>query len=118
MAVRARLRSAVGSDTGRRRTNNEDRYYVDADRGIFAVIDGVGGHAAGEHAAEAAVEVLRERLERQTGTPEERLRQAIALANNFIYRQARLRPEWNLSLIHIFAAFAAMRKRGASPLKM
>jgi len=78
MAVRARLRSAVGSDTGRRRTNNEDRYYVDADRGIFAVIDGVGGHAAGEHAAEAAVEVLRERLERQTGTPEERLREAIA----------------------------------------
>jgi len=95
MAVRARLRSAVGSDTGRRRTNNEDRYYVDADRGIFAVIDGVGGHAAGEHAAEAAVEVLRERLERQTGTPEERLREAIALANNFIYRQARSRPEWN-----------------------
>jgi PPM family protein phosphatase len=95
MAVGARLRSAVRSDTGRRRTNNEDRYYVDAERGIFAVIDGVGGHAAGEHAAEAAVEVLRERLERQTGTPEERLREAIALANNEIYRRARSRPEWN-----------------------
>jgi serine/threonine protein phosphatase PrpC len=95
MAVRARLRSAFASDTGRRRTNNEDRYYVDAERGIFAVIDGVGGHAAGEHAAEAAVEVLRERLERQTGTPEERLREAIALANNEIYRQSRSRPEWN-----------------------
>src|SRR4051794_3933782 len=95
MAVRERLRSAVASDTGRRRTNNEDRYYVDAERGIFAVIDGVGGHAAGEHAAEAAVEVLRERLERPTGTPEERLREAIALANNEIYRQARSRPEWN-----------------------
>jgi serine/threonine protein phosphatase PrpC len=95
MAVRARLRSAVGTDTGRRRTNNEDRYYVDAERGIFAVIDGVGGHAAGEHAAEAAVEVLRERLQRQTGTPAERLREAIALANNEIYRQARSRPEWN-----------------------
>jgi serine/threonine protein phosphatase PrpC len=95
MAVRARLRSAVASDTGRRRTNNEDRYYVDAERGIFAVIDGVGGHAAGEHAAEAAVEVLRERLQRQTGKPEERLREAIALANNEIYRQAHSRPEWN-----------------------
>jgi serine/threonine protein phosphatase PrpC len=95
MAVRARLRLAVASDTGRRRTNNEDRYYVDAERGIFAVIDGVGGHAAGEHAADAAVEVLRERLERQTGTPEERLREAIALANNEIYRQAHSRPEWS-----------------------
>jgi parallel beta-helix repeat protein len=95
MAVRARLRSAFASDTGRRRTNNEDRPYVDAERGIFAVIDGVGGHAAGEHAAETAVEVLRERLERQTGTPEERLREAIALANNEIYRLSRSRPDWN-----------------------
>jgi len=95
MAVRARLRSAAASDTGRRRTNNEDRQYVDAERGIFAVIDGVGGHAAGEQAADTAVQVIRERLERQTGTPEERLREAIALANNEIYRQARTRVEWN-----------------------
>ena len=41
MAVGVRLRSAFSSDMGRRRTNNEDRYFVDADRGIFAVIDGV-----------------------------------------------------------------------------
>ena len=45
MAVGVRLRSAFASDMGLRRTNNEDRYFVDADRGIFAVIDGVGGHA-------------------------------------------------------------------------
>jgi serine/threonine protein phosphatase PrpC len=95
MAVRARLLSAAASDMGRRRTNNEDRYYVDSERGIFAVIDGVGGHAAGEQAASAAVEVLQERLERQTGTPEDRLREAIALANNEIYRRARSRPEWS-----------------------
>src|SRR5436853_3680349 len=94
MAVKARLRSAVASDTGRRRTKNEDRYYVDPDRGIYGVIDGVGGHAAGERAAEVAVEVIRARLERQTGTPEERLREAIALANNEIYKLSRSRPEW------------------------
>ncbi len=94
MAVRARLLSAAASDMGRRRTNNEDRYYVDAERGIFAVIDGVGGHAAGEHAAAAAVDVLKERLERPTGTPEDRIREAIALANKEIYRLARSRPEW------------------------
>jgi parallel beta-helix repeat protein len=80
---------------GRRRTNNEDRIYIDSDRGIFAVIDGVGGQAAGEHAAETAVEIIRERLERQSGTPEERLREAIALANNEIYRLAHSNPEWN-----------------------
>jgi parallel beta-helix repeat protein len=94
MAVGIRLHSAFATDTGRRRTNNEDRYFVDADRGIFAVVDGVGGHAAGEHAAETAVEVIRERLQRRTGSPEERLREAITLANNEIFRLARSRPEW------------------------
>jgi len=41
MAVKTHLRHAAASDPGKRRKNNEDRYYVDADRGIYAVIDGV-----------------------------------------------------------------------------
>jgi serine/threonine protein phosphatase PrpC len=94
MAVGVRLRSAFASDTGRRRTNNEDRYFVDPDLGVFAVIDGVGGHAAGEHAAETAVEVMRERFGRQTGSPEERIREAITLANNEIFRLSKTRPDW------------------------
>jgi len=94
MAVNTRLRFAAASDPGKRRKNNEDRYYVDSDRGIYAVIDGVGGHAAGETAAGVAVDVIRERLERQTGTPEERLREAIALANNEILRLSHSRTEW------------------------
>lgn len=94
MAVKTHLRHAAASDAGMRRKNNEDRYYVDADRGIYAVIDGVGGQAAGETAAGVAAEVLRERLERQTGTPEERIREAITLANNEIFRLSKTRPEW------------------------
>jgi serine/threonine protein phosphatase PrpC len=94
MQVKLRLQSAVATDTGLRRTNNEDRAWTDPEHGIYAVIDGVGGHAAGEEAADCAVEVLRERLSRQTGTPEERLREAIALANNEIFERARSRPEW------------------------
>ena len=94
MAVNTRLRFAAASDAGKRRKNNEDRYYADPDRGIYAVIDGVGGHAAGETAAGVAVDVIRERLERQTGTPEERLREAITLANNEILRLSRSRTEW------------------------
>lgn len=94
MPVKTNLRYAAASDPGKRRKNNEDRYYVDHDRGIYAVIDGVGGHAAGETAAGVAVDVIRERLERQTGTPEERIREAITLANNEIFRVSRTRPEW------------------------
>lgn len=94
MQVKSRLQCAVATDIGLRRNNNEDRSYIDPERGIYAVIDGVGGHAAGEEAADCAVQVLRERLSRQTGTPEERLREAIALANNEIFERAQSRPEW------------------------
>ena len=94
MAVKTQLRHAAASDPGKRRRNNEDRFFVDADRGIYAVIDGVGGHAAGEMAASVAVDVIRERLQRQTGTPEERIREAITLANNEILRLSQTQPEW------------------------
>ncbi len=89
------LIAATGTDMGRRRTNNEDLAHVDAARGLFIVIDGVGGHAAGETAAATALEVLKERLEREVGSPEQRLREAIALANNEIHRLAGTNPEWN-----------------------
>ena len=94
MPVRSQLKSFAATDMGRRRTINEDRFLYEPEHGIYAVVDGVGGHAAGEHAAVTAVEVLRERLTRPTGTPEERLREAIALANNEILRLAQATPEW------------------------
>jgi len=92
--VKTRLKSAALSDPGRIRQNNEDAFYVDADRGIFLVVDGIGGQAAGEKAAEIAVSRVRGRLERQTGTVEQRVREAIANANNEIYKAAQDNPEW------------------------
>ena len=40
-----------------------------AERGIFLVVDGIGGQAAGEKAAAIAVERIRARLERQPAPP-------------------------------------------------
>src|SRR5687768_4779202 len=82
------LDAAGASHQGRVRTSNEDRFHVDAERGIFLVADGVGGHAAGEVAAEIAVDVIGKRLERPMWTARQRVREAIALANNEIFRQS------------------------------
>ena len=87
-------RAAGETDPGRHRQVNEDRFHVDSDRGFFMVVDGVGGQAAGGKAADVALSVLRQRLERDSGTVEDRIREGITAANNEICRMAALRPEW------------------------
>jgi serine/threonine protein phosphatase PrpC len=92
--VNTMLKCAGASDVGRVRRNNEDAWYMDAERGIFLVVDGIGGEAAGEKAAEIAVDRIRARLERKTGTVEQRVREAITVANNEILRAAYGNPQW------------------------
>ena len=91
---RAALRAAGATDPGLQRDNNEDRFHVDASRGLFMVVDGVGGQAAGGEAAELALSMLRARLERETGPVDERVREAITVANNEVHRAAASRPDW------------------------
>jgi serine/threonine protein phosphatase PrpC len=82
------LRAAARTHPGRVRLNNEDLPVIDATRGIFGVIDGIGGQAGGEVAAATARDVVLQRLARPLGTPAERVREAIAIANNEIRRRA------------------------------
>jgi serine/threonine protein phosphatase PrpC len=89
------VRAAGNTDPGLLREVNEDRFHFDLARGIFMVVDGVGGQAAGGKAADTAVSLLRARLERETGPVPERLREAITESNNEIHRLASLRPEWS-----------------------
>src|SRR6476469_1868080 len=95
MQVSSALKAAGDSHPGLKRPVNEERFHSDPARGIFIVIDGVGGQAAGETAAETALTIVRSRLERETGAVEDRVREAIALANNEINRLASLHPEWS-----------------------
>ena len=48
------------TDPGPVRENNEDSFLVEASTGLFAVADGMGGHAAGEVASQIAVETIKE----------------------------------------------------------
>jgi serine/threonine protein phosphatase PrpC len=82
------------SDVGRKRTENEDRYFIDTQRGIFLVVDGLGGHAAGERAAEIAVDIISTRLSRRTGASDKRIQEAFALASTEIFEAASHHPEW------------------------
>src|SRR5258707_11041142 len=88
------LNAAGGTDPGLVREVNEDRFHVDVARGLFVLVDGVGGQAAGGKAADLALTMLRTRLERETGPTRDRIREAITIANNEIHRVASLRPEW------------------------
>jgi PPM family protein phosphatase len=89
------IAAAGVTNPGLLREVNEDRFHVDVARGVFAVVDGIGGQAAGGRAADVALTMLRTRLERETGPVSDRIRESITIANNEIHRLAAGRTEWN-----------------------
>jgi PPM family protein phosphatase len=95
MRTAAAWRAGVASDRGRERPNNEDRVFADEAAGVFLVVDGIGGQAAGEHAAETAVEIISQQMTAAAeGSLEPCVRGAIAAANNRIYELAQSNDEW------------------------
>ena len=88
MQRRSEIRYAALSDIGRR-DRNEDLFLADRMDGyhIFAVADGLGGHAAGDVASRTAIEILTEAAGK--GLPETEpaalLQQAFQRANTAIH---------------------------------
>lgn len=79
----------VGSatDVGMVRSNNQDQYLVAP--GLYAVADGMGGHAAGEVASQTAIEALRSAFEQRTSHTPASLVEAAKQANKAVWDRSR-----------------------------
>jgi len=103
-----KITSFGGTDTGRKRTNNEDAYLLNDELRLYAVADGVGGNEGGEVASRIAVEtiavVVPDMLGEKDRTPPTgalsktepdtmALKYALTLANRNIRREQSQNPE-------------------------
>ncbi len=79
------------SDVGRIRKENEDRYLISAAKGLFAVADGMGGHAGGQIASSIAVRTLEEEIPARPfdADPAELLENALLKANQLILERGK-----------------------------
>lgn len=97
------------SDIGCVRKNNEDRFLVDQQLGLCLLADGMGGHGHGDVAAELAVQAShhflaasRDRFDvtwpfgydNTRSLDENRLVNAVQLANRHVWSAIKTRPEW------------------------
>jgi len=78
------LKAGAATDVGRVRQINEDRFL--ADEPLFAVADGVGGHQAGEVAAQTSVDTLRTAFTERTA---QGLVDAVMAANQAVWQLAQ-----------------------------
>jgi protein phosphatase len=95
------LTAAGLTDQGQHRKQNEDHVFVDSERGIFIVSDGMGGRVAGELASKIVVEVLPgfllERLQQHqaidTAAAKQIVVQALCELSEMIQSESSKRPD-------------------------
>jgi serine/threonine protein phosphatase PrpC len=107
MALKDKVATALLTDVGRVRTNNEDAVGEDADIGLMILADGMGGYNAGEIASGIAIATVldvvrrewkdlpRGEIDPETGHSVEALllRRAVESAHQTIYQVSQSQPQ-------------------------
>jgi len=98
LAIRAS--AAARSDVGKSRSTNEDDFAIRAERGLFLVADGMGGHGNGEVASRLVtlsvcdfIEALPRKSRQGSHPVEDTLREALEQANQAVFRAVENRAE-------------------------
>ncbi|ATH07712.1 hypothetical protein BIY24_07065 [Halobacteriovorax marinus] len=77
------------TDIGQKRKTNQDSIYLNPDKNIFVVADGMGGHNGGDIASQMAVDLIPAHLLENMGKdPKQALSQSVVYANNEIKKKS------------------------------